>query len=204
MIICSAGGALVLITLSIYLCFKYKYVFDPKQHYPAVLTTWNKKEQETVVFSPPIVEETYIDKWELTELSKHPSTLQFQNKCAAKAPCKKYINVESPGSFKCKIFDPSSIPLDIMILCNYLETPTFTGSDYVEMVAELDTLLSLDQRHDNIGRHRLSRELCQCQLCAQYEEKCQDQEVVQSKLLSPSPEYINQDICETQILHNCR
>ncbi|XP_078398986.1 interferon alpha/beta receptor 2-like [Cetorhinus maximus] len=204
-IISSACGTLILVTLSIYLYFKYKYICVPKPHLPAALTTWNRKEQDGAVFSPQIIGQTCINKWEFTELSKYPSASQLQNRYVALAHSEKYVNIASPGRFRPRDFDHHSMPLDTIIFCQYLEQPQFICSDYAQMMGERDALLSADHQEVGITIQWVSPDCCQCQLCCQNKEEFQSleagsfQEPIQ---LSPPgyPDYINQHCCEDPIL----
>ncbi|XP_067882159.1 interleukin-20 receptor subunit alpha-like isoform X2 [Heterodontus francisci] len=206
-IICSAVGTLALVTLSIYLYFKHKYSYVPKPHLPAMLTTWNRKEPEDVVFSPQIIAQTNINKWEFTELSKDPSTSLLQNRYIAQAHCKKYINIESPDRFRSRDFGQNSMHLDAIILWQYLEQLQFICSDYAQMMVEPDSLLSVDHQDENVRLQWVSTDCCQCQLCCQNKEEFQAQEAGTfqgpTQLLAPGyPDYINHDFWEDPIPNN--
>ncbi|XP_067841396.1 interleukin-20 receptor subunit alpha-like [Heptranchias perlo] len=205
--ICSAGGTLALVTFSIYLYFKYKYVYDPKTPLPEMLTAWNRKEKEGIVFLPQIIKPTNINKWEFTELSNYPSTLLLQNRYVAQAQCKTYVNIESPGGFRPKDFDPNSMPLGTIIFCQHLEQPQFICSDYAQMIVKPDSLISVDQQEENIRLQWVSTDYCQCQLCCQNREEFQGWEAGTSQaptqFLAPGyPDYINQDMWEDPIQNN--
>ncbi|XP_059838502.1 interleukin-20 receptor subunit alpha-like [Hypanus sabinus] len=205
-IICSAGGIIVVVALSIYLCFKYRCIVAPRPHYPAVLTTWNNKKQECLVFYPQIIEQPDIDKGEFIDISDHPCPLLLQNKCLTNSPYRKYINVKSPGNLQHRDFDSNSMPLGTMAFCSYLEMLPFSCSDYVRTMVEFDSLLPVDQSHENIGLRGISREHWQSQVCVQNKLQSQDQEgetlQTQTEFLTESPEYINQDIWQNPDLNN--
>ncbi|XP_078069669.1 uncharacterized protein LOC144493967 [Mustelus asterias] len=204
MIIFSACGTLMLVALSIYLYFKYKYIYAPKPHLPAMLTTWNRKEQVSAAFSPQIIEQTHINKWEFTELLRYPSASLLQDRYVAHAGFKRYVNIASPDRFRPGDSDNHSMHPDAIIFCQYLEQPKFICSDYARMMVEPESLLSVDHQEEDIRLQWMSVDCCQCQQCCQSKEL---QKLEAGSFHEPTqisapgyPDYINQHSCEDPIL----
>ncbi|XP_043543430.1 interleukin-20 receptor subunit alpha-like [Chiloscyllium plagiosum] len=201
-IICSACGALILVTLSIYLYFKYFNA--PETQLPAMLTTWNRKELESAVFIPQIIESTNIAKWEFTKASKYPRLPLLQNRHEAHVQhCKKYINIESSGRFRNRDFDHNSTHQGTIIFYEYLEQPQFICSEYTQLDAEPDTSLYVDQQEENIRLQWTSPDCCQCHSKKEFQVLETGPFQKTTEISAPGyPDYVNEDLCENPILKN--